>query len=80
MVIYYYYYIIISYYYIITIIYCYYYFLLIVKVFGDCRKLFQRDAPDSDARFHHSTMLPDFPRYHGTKKIIFPSEFTTKEN
>ena len=48
---------------------------LIVKVFGGCRKLFQRDAPGADARLHRSTVLSMFRNYHGTKKVIFSSKF-----
>ncbi|KAF3423715.1 hypothetical protein E2986_07059 [Frieseomelitta varia] len=40
----------------------------------DCRRLFQRDAFNSDARVHLSNMLPDFSSYHGTKKIILFSK------
>ncbi|KAF3423719.1 hypothetical protein E2986_07062 [Frieseomelitta varia] len=35
---------------------------------GNDRELLQRDASDTNDQLHHSTMFPDFPSYHGTKK------------
>ena len=52
------------------------------KVRRNSRKLFQRNASDSNARLHHSTMLPVFPSDHGTEKesyFFFLNLYRTKE-
>ncbi|KAF3423712.1 hypothetical protein E2986_07058 [Frieseomelitta varia] len=42
-----------------------------VYVRRNSRKLFQRNASDSNARFHHSSMLPVFSYDHGTEKELY---------
>lgn len=44
--------------------------LLFVKVRRNDRKLFQRDASDSDTGLHRATVLSMFPGYYGTKRNI----------
>lgn len=44
--------------------------LLFVKVRGNDRKLFQRDASDSDTGLYRAIVLSMFPGYYGTKRNI----------